>query len=77
MRQVINVITRKDNDKIQIVTNINYDQNSFFLKQLIAKSKWHQIKTILRKNKTSTSLGKKYGSFSQCDSIREEEKSEF
>ena len=45
-RPVINVTTRKDSDKNQIITNINYEQNSLslFWKQLNTKSKWHQIK---------------------------------
>ena len=36
MRPVINVTTRRDGDKNQIVTNINYDQNqlSGFLKKI-------------------------------------------
>ena len=56
MRPLINVTTRKDGDKNQVTTNINYDQHSLsiFLKQLI-KSKWHQIKPIL-KTKSCTSL---------------------
>ena len=43
--------TRKDGNKNQIVTNINYDQNSLsiFWKPLITKSKEHQIKFILRR----------------------------
>ena len=42
--------TRKDSNKNQIVTNINYDQNSLsiFWKPLITKSKWHQLKFILK-----------------------------
>ena len=50
-RTVINVTTRKDSDKNQIITNINYDQNSLslFWKQLNTKSKWHQIKPKKRK----------------------------
>ena len=44
-----NMTTRKDGNKNQIVTNINYDQNylSIFWKPLITKWKWHQIKFIL------------------------------
>ena len=43
--------TRKEGNKNQIVTNIHYDQNtlSTFWKPLITKSKWHQIKFILRR----------------------------
>ena len=65
MRRVINVTTRKENNKIKF-TNNNYDQNSLsiFLKQLITQSKWRQTKTILRKNKTCTSLEKKIWYFS-------------
>ena len=42
--------TREDGNKNQIVTNIKYDQNSLsiFWKPLITKSKWHQIKFILK-----------------------------
>ena len=53
MRPLINVTTKKDNDTIQIVTIINYSQNSLssFLKQLITEPKLHQIKPILQKHK--------------------------
>ena len=53
MRPVIIVTNEKDRDKNEIITNINYDQNSLsvFLKQLITKSKRHQIKRGLNKNK--------------------------
>ena len=46
-----NMTTRKYGNKNQIVTNINYDQNSLsiFWKPLITKLKWHQIKLILRR----------------------------
>ena len=53
MRPAINVTARKYGDKNQIVTNTENDRISLsiFLKQLITKSKWHQIKPILKKNK--------------------------
>ena len=51
MRPVINVTTRKDGDKEQIITNFNNDQKSLlFLKLLFIKSTWHQIRPYLRKN---------------------------
>ena len=42
--------TIQDDDKNQKITINNYDQNSLriILKQLITKSKWHQIKLILK-----------------------------
>ena len=50
MRPVINVTARKDGDKNQMITNINYNQNSLFifLKSIITKSEWHQIKLLLK-----------------------------
>ena len=53
MKPVINVTTRNEGDKNQIIKNINYDQSSLsiFLKQLINKLKWHQIKPILNRDK--------------------------
>ena len=49
MIPVNNVITKRDGDKNQIITNTNYDQNSFsiFCKQSMIKSKRLQIKRIL------------------------------
>ena len=70
MRPAISVTTRKDGDKNQIITNINYDQNSLsiFLKQLITKPKWHQKKPIVVTTNKIV-LHKKYGTFPQCDLI--------
>ena len=50
MIPVINVTTKKDGDKNQIITKTNYDQNSLsiFCKQSMIKSKRRQIKRILK-----------------------------
>ena len=52
---------RKDGNKNQIVTNINYDQNSLSIsgKTIVTKSKGHQIKFILRRL-TGTFWNKKW-----------------
>ena len=43
-----NVTIRKDGDKNQITTNIIYQNSlSIFLKKLITKSKWREIKAML------------------------------
>ena len=52
MRPVINVTTRKDSDLQKLImTRCPFLQNSLsiFLKQLITKSKRHQIKSMLKK----------------------------
>ena len=46
MRTVINVTNRRDNDRIQINIDNNYDQN---LLCQMAKSRWHQKKLTMKK----------------------------
>ena len=62
--------TIQDDDKNQKITINNYDQNSLciILKQLITKSKCHQIKLILKLLKKKHDVNtQKYETFPQCD----------
>ena len=70
MRPVINVTTRRDSDKIQIITNINKDKTrcSFF-KTINHHIEMTSDKTYIKEKQTCTSLEKIWDFFSmQLDS---------